>query len=275
MRRLAWGLVAVALVAVVGLAGIEAAGAPPATAAVRTDPAPLTRVSLYGDSLAFQARSTFVAALDRDVPGDQIVSTRPGAALCDDRDNILADLLWRRPQVLVLEYSGNSYTGCMRRKDGELLRIGSPAWRNRYLDDLRTVVKVARATKTSVVWATAPPVHHAPDPVNYPRRLTAAVRKIASSHHDLRIADTGTALTTDHRSFSRTLPCRSDERAFCVDRRIPSRAADGLHFDCHGTVNAMGECEGYSAGGRRFGEALAAAALADAPRVSSSPRSHP
>lgn len=260
MRRLGWGLIAAALV--VGVVGLGVADAEPAPAATRAERRPLTRISLFGDSLAFQARPAFVAALDRHGPDDQTVSTRPGAALCDDRDAIMADLLTRRPQVLVLEYSGNSYTGCMRDQVGTLLEIGSRAWRNRYLDELRAVLTVAKVTNTSVVWATAPPVRHAPDPDNYPRLLAAAVRKVASTHHQLRVADTGRALTTGDRSFTRTLPCRSDERAFCVDRRIPSRAADGLHFDCHGTVNGMGGCEGYSAGGRRFGEALAAATLA-------------
>jgi hypothetical protein len=212
--------------------------------------------------LAHQARPALVGALDRRGVTDRVVSTRPGAALCDDRGAILGDLMRRRPQVLVLEYSGNSFTGCMRDASGNLRAIASAAWRYRYIDDLRAVLTVAAVTNTSVVWATAPPVRHPPDPDDYPRLLAAAAREVATSARHLHVVDTGVSLTADKRSFVRSLPCFSDERWFCVGGRIPIRAADGLHFDCHGTVNITAGCDGYSAGGRRFGEALADAALA-------------
>ena len=272
MRRLGSGLVAVALLFVaigLGLSDpqpVPAARRVPERADAETvERAPAvapTRISLYGDSLAHQARPAFVAELTRRGPEDRAVSTRPGAALCDDRDVIMADLLLRRPQVIVLEYSGNSFTGCMRDAAGTLLEIGSAGWLDRYVDDLRAVLTVAGVTDTSVVWATAPPVRHAPDPENYPRRIAKAVRKLATKQPLLRVVDTGAALATAEGSFAPDLPCRSDERVFCLKGRIPSRAADGLHFDCHGTVDVLGGCEGYSAGGRRFGEAMADAALA-------------
>jgi hypothetical protein len=211
--------------------------------------------------LAHQARPAFVAALTRRGLEDRVVSTRPGAALCDDRPAILGDLLRRRPQVLVLEYSGNSFTGCMRDGSGNPRAIASASWRHRYVDDLRAVLTVAAITNTEVVWATAPPVRHPPDPGDYPRLLAEAARDVASSARRLQVVDTGASLTTDKRSFVRSLPCHSDEGAFCVGGRIPIRAADGLHFDCHGTVTMTAGCDGYSAGGRRFGEALADAAL--------------
>ena len=123
MRRLGWGLVAVAFV--LGAVGVRIADAGSARAASRADAgsaraasralsSPPTRISLYGDSLAHQARPGLEAALNRRGLVDRVVSTRPGAALCDDRRVILGDLMRRRPQVLVLEYSGNSYTRCMR-----------------------------------------------------------------------------------------------------------------------------------------------------------------
>ena len=147
----------------------------------------------------------------------------------------------------------------MRDAAGRLLGIGSAAWRERDVDDLRAVLRVARVTGTTVVWATAPPVDHPSTPVDYPRRLAAAVRELVSTDGALRVVDTGASVAAPGRRFTRSLPCRTAE-PFCHDSRIVVRATDGLHFDCHGTPDAAMACSGYSAGARRFGEALARAA---------------
>ncbi|MGZ4691439.1 MAG: DUF459 domain-containing protein [Acidimicrobiia bacterium] len=265
MRRLGWGLVAVALVIV----GLQVLRPEVSSASARTTQRVPTRVSLFGDSLVYQARSAFVARMTERAPGDLVVSAHPGTAICDARPAILEDLLRRRPEVLVLEFSGNSFTDCMRDTAGVPLPVGSTRWRDRYLDGLRDILAVANVTDTAVLWATAPPVRHFTDPENYPRLLAAAARKLAATHRRLRVVDTGAALTSGGKSLESTLPCRPDERAFCVDGRIPVRAADGLHFDCHGTVDWIGGCFGYSAGGRRFGEAIADAAITGLRPVSS------
>jgi hypothetical protein len=279
MRRLVLGLGAAALV--VALVGIRVADAPSARAAVsirehreasvvhrpvRGGPLP-TRVALFGDSLAYQSRLAFIAQLTLRAPGEITAKTFPATALCDYRSAILEELLRERPQVLVLEFSGNSGTECMLDGAGAFLEIGSDGWRDRYLADLRDVLTVAGVTGTSVVWATAPPVHHPPALENYPRLLAAAMRRLARTDARLHVVATGKALTTDGRTFAPTLPCQPDEAAICHDGRVDARAVDGLHFDCHGTPDPLGGCIGYSAGGRRFGEAMADAVIATSQRV--------
>jgi hypothetical protein len=74
----------------------------------------------------------------------------------------------------------------------------------------------------------------------------------------VRVAATGGAVAGDD-GYASSLPCRADESMLCREGRIPVRADDGLHFDCHGFVDPMGGCVGYSAGARRYGEALATA----------------
>jgi hypothetical protein len=223
-------------------------------------------VMLFGDSLAFQSQSAFIARMHRRAPGTRVdASTFPATALCDYRKAISAELLRRRPQVVVLEFSGNSVTPCMRDSSGELLPIGSARWRARYLDDLRAVLTAAAGAGAQVVWATAPPVRTPTGPENYPRLLAGAARRLAATNPTLRVADTGMALTSGDRSFTASLPCRADEGAFCRAGRIAARADDGLHFDCHGAPGPLGGCLGYSAGGRRFGEAMADAAIANVP----------
>ena len=267
MRRFLLGCALLALVAV-GAQIVDAQASVTTRRPVRpsVDLSPPTRVALYGDSLASESRAAFAARMIERSPsaaGDEVtVSTFPGTALCDYRAEIVADLTTRRPQVIVLEFSGNSLTECMRNERGANLRIGSDGWRDRYLDDLHAIVKVANATDTTVVWGTAPPVDTPGSPTDYPRRITGAVRALAERTPNLEVADTGAALTTDGHSYRPTLPCRSDEREICTDGHVVVRSDDRLHFDCHGALAVRTTCDGYSAGARRYGEALADAALA-------------
>jgi hypothetical protein len=112
-----------------------------------------------------------------------------------------------------------------------------------------------------VIWATAPPLSPERFPTNSPRALATALREIARDQDHLWVADTGSAVAADGRTFTATLPCRPDEARYCRDGRVEVRSFDGIHFDCHGRHDETGACIGYSAGGRRFGEAIADAAL--------------
>jgi hypothetical protein len=258
VRRLTSGLIALALVLVLIGVGVASDRAKAGAAATGQPP---TRVSLFGDSLAYQSRAAFATRMADAAPGDLHVATYPTTAPCDFRGQIATDLVRRRPQVIVLEFSGNSFTPCMRDRAGQLLSVGSAAWRDRYVDDVRAVLAVAQVTSTTLVWATAPPVHHPSSPDDYPRRLAAAMRGVAATNHRLRVVDTGAAVAGSGRSFTRSLPCRPHER-FCHAGRVVVRSGDGLHFDCHGAEDALMDCAGYSAGARRFGVAMADAAIA-------------
>jgi hypothetical protein len=266
VRRLAGGLIAAALVlGVVGIRVVDPASAPaaerpPDAGPARPDADP-ARVSLFGDSLTYQARAAFLAETVPLGVRFVTVSTRPGAALCDDRDAIVRDLTSKRPDLLVLEYSGNSFTPCMTDERGGQLTIGSRMWRERYREDLDRIATIAASTGTDVVWATAPPVEKIGTPPDYPARIEAIARAVADRDPRVRVADTGAAVAAQD-GFARTLPCRPDEVALCgADDRIAVRAEDRLHFDCIGTIDFMGGCIGYSAGARRYGAALAAVVL--------------
>lgn len=219
-----------------------------------------TTISFFGDSLAHQASAAYAAQLARRSRATSTIGTFPLTALCDFLPAITADLIQRRPGVLVLEFSGNSLTACMRDGSGALPTIGSTRWLSHYLDDLRRVLAVAGTTGTTVLWATAPPVSPSQFSSDYPRSIAAAIRKLAATNDRLHVVDTGAALTADGHAFSYTLPCRPDEAAYCENGRLVVRSDDGLHFDCRGFPDPLGACLGYSAGARRFGEAIADAA---------------
>jgi hypothetical protein len=264
-RWVAPALAAVAGIAgLAGLAGLGSAAAGPVRTPVRPTVPMSTapdRVALFGDSLAHEARGAVALALAGRTLLTPRLTTYPATALCDFRRTIAAELLARRPDVLVLEFSGNSATPCMAGDGGRLLTIGSPSWQARYLDDLQAVVVLAGQTGTDVVWATAPPLSPERFPTNYPRKLAASIRALARDQDHLLVVDTGAAVAADGREFAATLPCRPDEAPYCRDGRVVVRSFDGIHFDCHGRHDDTGTCVGYSAGGRRFGEAIAHAAL--------------
>ena len=116
---------------------------------------------------------------------------------------------------------------------------------------------MAASTGTEVVWATAPPVEHPGSPPDYPAQIATVAREVADRASHVRVADTGLALA-GRDGYASSLPCRPDEAARCEHDRIVVRDADGLHFDCIGTIDVLGGCVGYSSGARRYGDALAA-----------------
>ena len=75
------------------------------------------RVILYGDSLAWEAEASFRGALAAD---DFSVTTETfgGTAMCDWLPQMRLDAAHVRPQAIVVEFSGNAITPCMRALDG-------------------------------------------------------------------------------------------------------------------------------------------------------------
>jgi len=229
------GLVAVVLLAL----GACRPVAPPAPA-----------VGFYGDSLGSQAQPYVAASLATSgTPVDLQPHTFGGQALCDYSSRILDDIATRRVAVAVLEFAGNNLTPCMRDGSGVSLPHGSAEFANRYREGMRAIFHAAAANGTKVVWATTPPKSGS----TIAEDLTTIAREEAAGLAGISVAPTGAALTEDGVTFTPTLPCYPDEigRGCGSDGRIVVRHDDGLHL-----------ADAYSPGGRRFGEAIAAAALA-------------
>ena len=234
----------------------------------RRDAAP-TRISLYGDSLAHQARPDSFAALDRPRPRcdrDRVDDVPGSRALRLPRRRSWPTSLRRpargaRPRVLrQLVHRVHA-----RRTRARFRAIGSAAGATATSTTSASVLTVAARTDTTVVWATAPPVRHPAEPgrlpaaARPPRTPDGRVRTLA-----LRVVDTGAALTTDGRSFARdaAVPPTTSTRSAST-ARSGSAADDGLHFDCHGHTDAhRRRASGTRPARRRFGEAIADAAVA-------------
>jgi hypothetical protein len=252
----------------------ESAAQPEPAAAVDTI-GPLTRpvVVLYGDSLAWESRQSFVESF-ADRP-DVEVHTRTfgGTAICDWLDEMAADAASIAPGIVVVEFSGNSFTPCMYDASG--VPVTGPAVTERYAGDAATVISTFAPVGTHVVFAGAPVSGPTSAAVG---RMNDLYRDIANGHDGVWYADAGAAVLVDD-SYTITLPCLSSEpcQGGYNSDGLPVnvvRAPDGVHF-CPVSGDAVqgvtDDCPVWSSGAYRYGRALAQPvidALAVSPPVS-------
>ena len=216
-------------------------------------------VILYGDSLAWEAQDSFRQALR--IAGIREVSTETfgGTAICDWLPQMRRDAIIVHPRVVVVEFSGNAFTPCMRDSDGRPL--SGPTYMARYRQDAATVLGIFHAVGTIVYLAGAPisrqaELTHSGGPLN---QLYAA---LAATNLGVRYVDAGQTVL-NHGRWTERLPCLPDEPC---DRRPGSnrqnvvRAPDGAHFCPVGGAAARGVtglCPVWSSGAYRYGLALA------------------
>lgn len=236
---------------------------------VAPEPLSARRVVLYGDSLASQSQQFFVAALA--AAGVAKVTTRTfgGTAICDWLPQMRADAVALRPDAVVVEFSGNALTPCMRGLDGTPL--GGPAYFQKYAADADAVLDIFAAGRGLVFFAGAPisrGAERAHDPGT--PSLHAIYAALAQSSPFGRYADAGASVLADGR-WTETLPCMPTEP--CTGGRDGTgkpvnvvRAPDGAHF-CPGAPAAVrgvtAACPVWSSGSWRFGTAMAAPVVAE------------
>ena len=233
---------------------------PPVPAVVDTI-GPLTRpvVVLYGDSLAWESREAFTEAF-ADWP-DVAVYTRTfgGTAICDWLDEMAADAASMAPGIVVVEFSGNSFTPCMQDASG--VPVTGPAITERYAVDAATVISTFAPIGTHVVFAGAPVSGPTSAAVG---RMNDFYRDVAAAHDGVWYADAGAAVLADD-SYTIMLPCLSSEpcEGGYNSDGLPVnvvRASDGVHF-CPVSGDAVrgvtDDCPVWSSGAYRYGRALA------------------
>lgn len=195
---------------------------PSSTPAKSSSPASRTHgpVIMYGDSLLVQA-SPYLSSTDE-------VRAYGGTALCDWVDKIAQASAVEQPSVLVLEFVGNDLTPCMQ-------GYTTPDQvRAKYEADM---TRLKRRVDTPILWVGPPKFRDQPP----------AALGLYSSQPEF--VDAGESVLANG-MYTDTLPCLPDEGRLqgCVNGRIRVRAPDGVHFANDGS--------GYSAGGRRFADAI-------------------
>lgn len=177
-------------------------------------------VIMYGDSLLVQS-TPYLRSTDE-------VRAYGGTALCDWVDKIAKASSVEQPSVLVLEFVGNDLTPCMQGyQTPDQIRA-------KYEADM---ARLKRRVDAPILWV-GPPTF---------RNSAPAALGLYSS--EPQFVDAGQSVLADG-VYTDTLPCLPDEGWVqgCVNGRIRVRAPDGKHFANSGS--------GYSAGGRRFADAI-------------------
>jgi hypothetical protein len=258
-------VVALAAAAVVGLTATAFIVHAPAASStkLRGHPASARRVALYGDSLSSQAQQFFVQALHQAGITQVITRTQGGTAICDWLAQMRSDATTLHPDAVVVQFSGNDLTPCMRRPDGQQRQ--GPAYFNKYESDASEVLKIFAPEHTLVFFAGSPisRSEQATDDAG-PLQLNAIYTRIAQFSAYGRYIDAGASvLLSGH--WTLTLPCLPKEP--CTGGRDANgtpvnvvRAPDGAHF-CPGAPHAVRgvplPCTVWSSGAWRFGKAMA------------------
>ena len=185
---------------------------------VMPEPVGDRRVILYGDSLAWESQSFFVAALGR--AGITKVTTRTfgGTAICDWLPQMHLDAATPRPDAVVVEFSGNALTPCMRNSLGGAQ--SGLAYFHEYAADAATVLRIFTPDHTLVFFAGAPisrsgELDHSPTTAI----LHTIYAFVAASTPYGRYVDAGASVLVDGR-WTETLPCLPAEP--CTGRRDAS-----------------------------------------------------
>ncbi len=225
--------------------------------------APLTRpiVVLYGDSLAWEARHTFVAAFADRPDVDVVVHTFGGTAICDWHDQMAQDAATLQPGAVVVEFSGNNFTPCMQDANGAGLT--GTEYFDRYAADAEAVIATFAPVGAQVLFAGGPLTRAAAER-GTGGELNDIYARLADDHDGVRYVDAGAAVLADG-EFTTTLPCLpfepctggTDDAGGAVN---VVRAPDGIHF-CPAAADAVrgvtGDCPVWSSGAFRYGAALA------------------
>jgi hypothetical protein len=232
-------------------------------------PAPLTKplVILYGDSLAWEAKDSFVGAFAGQADVRVLTRTWGGTAICDWLDEMKADAVAFSPDAVVLEFSGNNLTPCMQDAAGRGL-VDDAYWA-RYRADTRTAIEIFSPTRTRVFLAGAPMSQlQAITGDFHGGMVNAMYEAIAAEYPGVLYVDAGTAVL-DYGRWTPSLPCLPTEPCTggtdLLDRGFNVvRAPDGGHF-CPAAEEAkrgvVDACPIWSSGAFRYGNAMAAPVL--------------
>ncbi len=189
-----------------------------------------------------------------------------GIAPCDAEQWLADDVLQEHPSIVVLAFSGNSLTDCMRDERSELL--SGDGLVAKYRDDLERSVSLATQADVPVVLASPPASENR---AGSWERLDAMYRDLAAArapHVQYTNAGTDIAPAGTFSANQRCLPfdvrisnggCANDETGVSV------RAADGVHFCAapKGSISSAVSCGEYSSGALRYAIALMSAARLD------------
>ena len=214
------------------------------------------KVVLFGDSLAYQAASYFDQLVQAHGAATVTDFVFGGTAACDWLPDMRSVAL-TRPQAVVMEFSGNTFTSCMGGCPPE-----SSSAVSKYCVDVSAAIHLFLTVGTHV-FLDGTPISYAQS-VSHDRHwndLNRAFAALAAKYRrDVTYVDAGRAVEGPGGTFTWTLPCLSTEP--CTGPTVAGvrtnvvRSPDGAHLCLIDNGNAPG-CGSYSSGAFRFASAMA------------------
>lgn len=214
------------------------------------------RATLYGDSLGVESQDELASQLRGEARLTPVA--QGGAALCDALGQIRQDLDRRKPNVAILQFSGNNFTECTRGPDGAPLR--GEALVAKYAADAAVAVSMLRERDVPVLIVGSPIGADSDNAAHVNQAYEALADQWSTEGGGVTYVDAGASVLTPSGSYTLRLPCLDTEVGTegCEDGQILVRAPDGIHF-CPTQSGGTEKCPVYSSGAHRFATAIAAA----------------
>lgn len=278
VRKLAGAIAA--LVLAVGLTGPSAGAAPGGTCRrvgaerLRPEPQvcariatgqlrwlPIRTVHWYGDSLTWEVQNYARLGAEANPLMTLTVQGLGGTAPCDWTEAIGREFERDHPDVVVLQYSGNSIFPCMQDADG--VPLSGDAWLDAYRHDLTALIELVPGADVLVVGAPLPRASVDNDEPTKPELINVVLAQVAEATGATYV-DAGAAVLDDNGEYADVLPCLFFESCAGLETGTalggnPVRSWDGVHF-CPTVTQAVNgvvdPCPVYSSGAMRYSAAI-------------------
>jgi len=214
------------------------------------------KVVLFGDSLAYQAASYFDELVQAHGTATVTNFVFGGTAACDWLPDMRRVAL-TRPQAVVMEFSGNTFTSCMAGCPPE-----SSSAVSKYCADVSAAIRLFLSVGTHVFLDGTPISYE--QSISHDRHWNDLNRSFAAlaakDRQGVTYVDAGRAVEGPGGAFTWTLPCLPTEP--CTGPTVAGvrtnvvRSPDGGHLCLVANGNAPG-CGSYSSGAFRFASAMA------------------
>jgi hypothetical protein len=217
-------------------------------------------ILVYGDSLLYEAQP-FAEQLLGDVGHVQFrVGGFGGAAMCDFQQLFEQDAAKFRPAAVVLSFSGNAFSPCMRHADGSF--VDRKEWLRRYRADTVKAITTFRPGAPQIWLGTAPISRDNEANRDYGVfELANMFRELAAENPRVHVVDSGAAVMFQGKYYARWLPCLESEPCqggvdiWGRPVNFVRNQWDGVHF-CPAPFPIFPRCPVYSSGAMRFAGGL-------------------
>jgi hypothetical protein len=216
-------------------------------------------VLVYGDSLLYESQPFAEQLLGQVGHVEFHVGGFGGAATCDFQSLFEQDAAKFHPVAVVLSFSGNAISPCMRNADGSF--VSHDEWLRRYREDTIKAIATFRPGSPQIWLGTAPISRDTEAAGDYGVfDLAQMYRDLAAANPRVHVAESGDAVMWN-RHWARWLPCLASEPCeggvdvWGRPVNFVRNQWDGAHF-CPAPFPVLARCPVYASGAMRYAGGL-------------------